>query len=84
MCTPYTSNSACCCCPLTRTRRDIQLKAFKLGLYKIKITETGVMKTDEAGHSDSISEVPGHPKEILEGAFLRQTGKKLRAYHTRL
>ena len=45
-------------------------------VYKIKITETGVEKTDEAGHCDSITEVPGHPKEILEGAFLRQTGKK--------
>ena len=47
-------------------------------VYKIKITETGVMKTDEAGHSDSIYEVPGPPKEILEGAFFRSTGKKLK------
>ena len=47
-------------------------------VYKIKITETGVVKTNEAGYCDSLYEVPGHPQEILEGAFLRQTGKKLK------
>ena len=45
-------------------------------VYKIKITETGVVKIDDAGNTESIPEVHGHPKEILKGFFLRQTGKK--------
>ena len=47
-------------------------------VYKIKITNTGVMKTDCAGHNEDIQEVPGHPKEILEGALSRPTGKKIK------
>ncbi len=44
-------------------------------VYKIKITDTGVVKTDKAGNCDSVYQVPGHPEEILEGAFHRQRGK---------
>ena len=50
-------------------------------VYKIKITETGVVKMDKAGKSDSIYEVPGLSEEILEGAFLRQTGGKKQKYN---
>ena len=57
----------------------VLIVSFSQGdVYKIQITKTGVRKTDNAGHSEDIREVPGHPKEILEGAFFRPTAKKLK------
>ena len=57
----------------------VLIVSFSQGdVYKLQITKTGVRKTDNAGHSEDLREVPGHPKEILEGAFFRPTAKKLK------